>query len=811
MKKIILLLLLVAFTVTQVFSQKTDLKYYPQKTYAGEATLGYTYGEFVNGNAERVFVFSVPTEAKYDLSVLLNNQYRQKLTVFFDRVESGTLVGTLNGWETSGLSDIYLSSGKHELRFKGDNAMVPMAEEIFIQRSGLLLSNKNPEWDAFIYKMRQLEKAPVPQFKSAAEIGDITNSPIISDIVLPNPAGTYNHAIAETFNYSHYSTVYLTAGNHTFTTSGSTINRSLTVFLQTNYAYSWSNVNSGPGGESGLYLYVGLAGYYTVMLRPVTEGQTGTTNIILDGNTLVANATIGGRRFAMSALKGGNKYLNLFTAKLSSGDTRMFASRYAYSSVRGYNDDYYSGGGDWSWGLCSRIKKNFGTDSIQYGFVCAYSPSSTGIADIYLGNDTSEVNKTNYPEFPLLKPDDAIRAAPNTGTYNCISWSGGITNAWIWPPSAYSTYNCSNSGTDITCFDHFYANTPVRYPGAWNYTRTGATVNNSIVDVWALNGYFTHGSVRKPGNNHPHGYDWESKPGSTARTFHPRNALTNDSYGYGHVVNYYIATGTYANMVAGAQQFETDADAVKAGVAVFENAVLTVQAQDKLKLLLRKVDAGFTKQFDQLYTNWKKTWAANGIYSDPAMYCKNAEHEALASFAAKRPREAMLLIFEKFVNEKDHLIGELMWTLTKERYSYLLTEVKNERAAKPNDENGRYKIHGDHDNGILYVEKILRLLEDKQEIKTTNETIVIVTVSPNPLQDRFTVKLQLNKSAEISVKALSAQTGRMIEMQKAKLLPAGAYQLHGMANVFAGNTGDIISIQVSVNGEMKVYKAFVAK
>ena len=241
-------------------------------------------------------------------------------------------------------------------------------------------------------------------------------------------------------------------------------------------------------------------------------------------------------------------------------------------------------------------------------------------------------------------------------------------------------------------------------------------------------------------------------------------------------------------MVAGAQQFETDADAVKAGVAVFENAVLTVQAQDKLKLLLRKVDAGFTKQFDQLYTNWKKTWAANGIYSDPAMYCKNAEHEALASFAAKRPREAMLLIFEKFVNEKDHLIGELMWTLTKERYSYLLTEVKNERAAKPNDENGRYKIHGDHDNGILYVEKILRLLEDKEEIKTTNETIVIVTVSPNPLQDRFTVKLQLNKSAEISVKALSAQTGRMIEMQKAKLLPAGAYQLHGMANVFAGNT-----------------------
>lgn len=811
MKKVILLLFIYAGLNTSVFSQQTELKNYPPKTYAGDALLGYCYGELINGYAERVFVFSVPTQNRYDLSILINLQDRQKIAVYIDKALTGTYSGTLNGWQSCTLSSISLSVGKHELRIKGDNAMVPMAEEISITKSGLQIANKIPAWDAFISKMRQLERVPVPPFKSAAEIGDITNSVITADKVLPNPAGTYDHAIDTPFSYTHYSTVYLTAGNHTFTTSGSTINRALTVFNPSNYTYSWSNVNGGPGGESGLYLIVGLAGYYSVMLRPVTDGQTGTTNIILDGATLVSNATIGGRRFAMSSLKGGNNYLNLFTCKLTSGDTRMIASRYAYSSARGYNDDYYGGGGDWYWGLSSRIKKKFGTDSIQYGFVCAYSPSATGIADVYLGNDTSEVNKNNYPEFPLLKPDDAIRAAPNTSAYNCISWSGGITNAWIWPPSAYSTYNCSNSSMDITCFDHFYANTPVRYPGAWNYTRTGATVNNSIVDVWALNGYFTHGSVRKPGNNHPHGYDWESKPGGTARTFHPRNALTNDNYGYGHVVNYYIATGTYANMFVNAQQFETDADAVKAGVAVFENAALTRQAQDKLKSLLRKVDADLALQFDELYNAWKKTWGSNAIYSDPAMYCKNAEHQALALFAAKQPRQAMLLVFEKFVNEKDHLIGELMWTLTKERYSYLLTEVKNERAAKPNDENGRYKIHGDHDNGILYVEKILRLLEDKEEIKTTNETIVLVTVSPNPMQDRFTVKLQLNKSAEISVKAVSAQTGRMIEMQKTKLLPAGSYQLNGMANAFAGNTGDIISIQVSVNGEMKVYKAFVAK
>lgn len=51
------------------------------------------------------------------------------------------------------------------------------------------------------------------------------------------------------------------------------------------------------------------------------------------------------------------------------------------------------------------------------------------------------------------------------------------------------------------------------------------------------------------------------------------------------------------------------------------------------------------------------------------------------------------------------MIGELVLTLTMDKYSRLLEEVKAERLANPNDKEGRYRIHGDHDNGVLYIEK----------------------------------------------------------------------------------------------------------
>lgn len=782
--------------------QQTPTKSYTAYTRAGQVYVVYNYGEFKSNVSSRIYAIDVSRQDKYYISALCNLKNGEKLYVYVDEVYFQTMYSTRDGWQTAGITNqqISLNPGKHILRFSNTGGPhVPMVDEISLTTSIPGIGRNNDPNAAFLNHVENLKQQPVSHMPTVEEAGDLTNK------VLPNPQGMYNHAIDTNFTYSHFSWIYLNAGTHSFATSNSTISRSLTIFNPGNYTYSSSNVNGGPGGESALTFFAGVSGYYAIMLRPYTSGS-GTTNIIYNGSTLVSSAIIGGRTYTMSAAKGGQ--LNFFTCRLTQGDTRMIASKYFASSARGYNDDYSGGGGDWSWGYASRIKKDFATDSVQYGFVCAYSPSGNGVSDVYLGNENSNVYAANYPEFPLLKADDAIKAAAQSGNYNCISWSGGVTSTWIWPPSQYSTYNCPNNDMNLTCFDNFYANQPVRYPGAWNFTRTGANVNNAIVDLWALNGHFTHGSVKKPGNNHPHGYDWESKPGGVTRTFHPRNALTNLNWGYGAVVNYYIPTGTYARGADAGLSFETDADAVKAGVAVFDVATLTGEAERKLSAFKKKVDPSFSEQFNKLYEAWKKTWAANAIYSDPSAYCKNPEFEKLAQFSRSNSRSAMFLSMDKFIGG-DHLIGDLLWTLTKDRYSALLTEVKTERLTKPNDEQGRYKIHGDHDNGVLYVEKILRSMDVEQEVVVNADINVIV--SPNPASDRLTVQVVTTKTAKVSVNITSAQTRLTKVMQQETTLTAGSHRFTTSIQGFAGNSGDIIAVQVIVDGVLKTVKVMVAK
>ncbi len=802
-KTIYLLLVMFSCCSSSLVAQRTDIKYHNYLK-GGDVEIINSRGELRNGYSEKVFIIGVKTAGYYYLKVLGNKQKGEKVAVTVNNTFADVIYPENNGWQwmANYSRQVKLYSGKNELRFSTSTLDVPMIEEIYLTVNDPGLRSMSGAGEEFIQKAAALQQQPPAVFQSADEVGDMTEK------VLPNPQGIYDHAIDTQFTYSHFSYIYLNAGYHNFSTSGSTINRALTVFLPSNFTYSWSNVNGGPGGESALNLYVGLSGYYAIMLRPVTDGQTGTTNIVYNGSTLVSNAVIGGRRIAMSSLKGGP--MNFFTCKLegTSPDTRMIATRFAMSSVRGYNDDYSGGGGSWAWGFASRIKKDFsGSDSVQYAYVCAYSPTSTGICDMYAGGGNSNLPVLEPQNFPLLPTDDAIKTAEGS-YYNCIAWSGGITNAWVWPPSSLSTYNC-NSSNYLQCFDNFYSNNPVRYPGAWNYTRTGATVANAVVDLWKTATDYTHASVKEPGNNHPHGYDWESKPGGLDRTFHPRNALTNANW-YGSVSNYYKPTGTYARYAGAAGEFSTDADAVKAGVAIFDKAMLTEAAQKKLSELVSKSDAAFIRQFNELYAQWDKTKAANASLSDPAMYCKNQEYDRLAALANKNAFAGLLLVMDKFVNSKDYFIGELLVSLAKEKYRHLLAEVKTERLTKPNDAQGRYRIHGDFDNGVLYIEKILKELHEATPVKPAVE-IVSFTVSPNPVKDWFTVKIKLSQTARVSIQAGSVQTRNTKIIAAEKEMPAGTYAYSLNAADFAGGSGDIITLRVTVNGQVKTVKVLVAK
>ncbi|NJK98811.1 MAG: hypothetical protein HC905_31335 [Bacteroidales bacterium] len=121
-----------------------------------------------------------------------------------------------------------------------------------------------------------------------------------------------------------------------------------------------------------------------------------------------------------------------------------------------------------------------------------------------------------------------------------------------------------------------------RYTGATNYTSIGADETNGVVALWSNNGDISgaqHLSVRKPGNNHPHGYDWESKPGGLMRTFHPRDALSGGIYGA--IIRYFrLATPTMAGKINSPQGRFTFEESVKNGLTVIQKVKLNEFEKD---------------------------------------------------------------------------------------------------------------------------------------------------------------------------------------------------------------------------------------
>jgi hypothetical protein len=88
--------------------------------------------------------------------------------------------------------------------------------------------------------------------------------------------------------------------------------------------------------------------------------------------------------------------------------------------------------------------------------------------------------------FPNLNVTATLVTDNATPIYNCIAWTVGITNRWLWP------------GSSIGKFDAFYR--------GFGFTQSG----NGPIAAWGQStSNMTHGSISGPG----HGPRWESKCG----------------------------------------------------------------------------------------------------------------------------------------------------------------------------------------------------------------------------------------------------------------------------------------------------------
>ena len=197
--------------------------------------------------------------------------------------------------------------------------------------------------------------------------------------------------------------------------------------------------------------------------------------------------------------------------------------------------------------------------------------------------------------FPNLNVDQAVVTGEMSPVYNCISWTVGITDRWLWP------------GGSIGDFDTFYQ--------GFGFVRSSdgpiATWGHSTTNM-------THGCVSGPG----HGPRWESKCGADLRIQHGLNELTGASYG--RVVAFYrrssLLPAPYDSLVEKAVK-------PKGGkpLSAAERKLLTSQAES----VAPEIRSAFEKAFEA----WKSTWFQGGlaVSSAPQTRAVGKEFDSLVS------------------------------------------------------------------------------------------------------------------------------------------------------------------------------------
>jgi hypothetical protein len=215
--------------------------------------------------------------------------------------------------------------------------------------------------------------------------------------------------------------------------------------------------------------------------------------------------------------------------------------------------------------------------------------------------------------FPLLDVDFTIVTGEPSSSYNCISWTVGVTNLWHWP------------GSTLANFDSFYSQFGLirktkGHVAAWGFN------NNNM----------THGCISGP----THGPCWESKCGSLARIEHCLNELNGPSYG--HVIAYYA----WKRLIA----FPLPKYLIK---YMKEKKVFTKEEINRLKVLIKEIPREKAADFEKRFSAWKKIWhtGSNAFSSDPYIRTKTAEYRELKDLG----KVILPLLATKLMDENNFL------------------------------------------------------------------------------------------------------------------------------------------------------------
>ena len=234
--------------------------------------------------------------------------------------------------------------------------------------------------------------------------------------------------------------------------------------------------------------------------------------------------------------------------------------------------------------------------------------------------------KTAYSAaFPALNVNNAVVTGEATPVYNCLAWTLGITNAWVWPGKNEADFDRLYNGAGFVRA----ANGPI---AAWGYSA----------------GEMTHGSISGPG----HGPRWESKCGQGLRFQHGLTELEtapNVGAKYGKVRYFY------------APRRRTLASLVATIIARLRMQSLSKQIPESYRAAVAQAAAnlhpGIREEFMQHYRQWREGWSSEAIAlsSDPAVVRSLPGFEELRSMGP----EIVPLVMERLLKPEEFFALQL--------------------------------------------------------------------------------------------------------------------------------------------------------
>jgi hypothetical protein len=226
--------------------------------------------------------------------------------------------------------------------------------------------------------------------------------------------------------------------------------------------------------------------------------------------------------------------------------------------------------------------------------------------------------------FPNLNVDTVVVTGEETPTYNCISWTVGVTDRWLWP------------GASISNFDTFYR--------GFGFVRA----SNGPIAAWGSStSAMTHGCVSGPG----HGPRWESKCGQSLRIQHGLSELEGATYG--RVVSFYSR----------ALQLQAPA------VGILEELTVTfiqeaMQLTDDDRATLERAVEGIPSELQQAYSEafaaWKSTWFSGSLAIDSNPYSRahGSEFDRLIALGSQ-----ILPLLVNSLTEEDNFLALSLYDL----------------------------------------------------------------------------------------------------------------------------------------------------